>query len=170
MRIFRLIALALLVLLPGTAGAQDGGRLFYQMIVTHPGSRSEGLFGQLFGADGTALEVAPGTAVVTHAGTFYFEPCTLPWQPCGFLHDGQEGGPLGMTDSLPWQFRLYVTGEGSRSEGWRGELWHGDTELPSAGAATIDTPLGHFEAQPEPQVPWGWHGWKPTAWDSPGRG
>lgn len=67
----------------------------------------------------------------------------------------------------PTLFRLYVSSECTRSEGWRGELT--PAPEPARAGQTIDTPMGPFEYRSSAYA-WGQHGWFPQAWPAPQMG
>ena len=172
---FLRLALAALAALPATgapAQERDSGRLYYQLEVTNAGSRSQGWHGTLFGADGAPLVAAPDARVTTPLGVFRNHPCSLPWEPCGFLREDTPPAPApdtpaALIDSAPWRYQLTVTAEGSRSEGWRGALWHGDEALPpEAAAGPVWTPFGRLVPLADDGLPWGWSGWRPEGWGS----
>lgn len=164
-----LAALAAGVLAPAVpAQPADEGRLFYEMTITLPGTRSQGWNGTLFGPDGAALEPEPGAVVDTHVGTFRAYPCTHLWTPCGMIRDGSLPVPPAATveaqfDPQGWTFRLSVSAEGTRSEGWHGALWHGDTLMPATGDP-VETAMGRFVPVGESEHLWGWSGWVPEGW------
>ena len=161
------MALVPLAFAGGAALAQAAeGRLAYEIVVTDAGSRSQGWHGILFGADGGALAATPGVTVETGFGVFEAHACTHAWTPCGFIRAGSQprSAPL-LDDPVAWGFRLFVTAEGSRSEGWRGELRHGDTLVAAtAGAPAVDTQMGRFVSMGESATLWGWSGWVPEDW------
>jgi len=129
------------------AQSRDSGRLYYEMVVTNAGTRSQGWNGTLYDANGAAIDIAPGEAVETEIGTFVMHACTTPWTPCGLIRDGAHSDTTMsvevLTDSVPWTFSLFVVAEGSRSQGWRGELRHGDDSVAATGTA-VDTAMGRF--------------------------
>ena len=165
----------------GQSAHARGDRLVYQIEVTAPGSRSQGWHGTLYGRNGDAITIPPGETVTTPIGTFASVACTLPFRPCGMIrtdmiawmktHNGNV-----IMDSKSWAYRLYVTAEGTRSEGWRGELLHGGSAVDAppgssgrllkpirAPSESLTTPMGPFSWQ-ESHVPWGRHGWFPVSW------
>ena len=152
---------------PAPAG---DGRLVYQIEVTNPGTKSQGWRGTLYDQSGTPMEIAASATVETGAGTFVSVACTpLPWYPCGMIHAHmvawmkQHNGNVPM-DGEDWAYRLYVTAEGTRSEGWRGELLHGGGTVPAqADGKPMQTPLGPFLWLESPTL-WGDHGWFHVAW------
>ncbi len=149
------------------AQSRESGRLFYEMVVTNAGTRSAGWNGTLYDANGAAIEIAPGATVETEIGTFAMHACTTPWTPCGMLRQGvppQDAPSIDvLTDTRAWEFRLYVIAEGSRSQGWRGELRHGDELVPPAGDA-VETIMGRFVPQGDGEFLWDWSGWAPDGW------
>jgi hypothetical protein len=163
------LALLGAVLLAGSAAAEAqpaGGRLFYEIVVTNPGSRSQGWHGTLYGQDGRPAEVPAGQTMATGVGDFVSVACEELWVPCGMIHVdtlawmAAAGGNVVM-DASRWEYRLYVTSEGTRSEGWHGELVHG-ADLAEA-SPELATPMGTFVWLDYP-FPWGWHGWFHRAW------
>ncbi|MCW5714350.1 MAG: hypothetical protein KIT43_07560 [Bauldia sp.] len=112
------------------------------------------------------MDVPAGKTVTTNVGDFVSVPCAELWVPCGMIHVDTvtwmtaAGGNFVM-DPSRWEYRLYVTSEGTRSEGWHGELFHdADVVGPSPELAT---PMGTFAWVDYPFA-WGWHGWFHRAW------
>lgn len=161
------IRLALSILGCAPAAAQDGERLVYEIVVTHPGTRSQGWVGTIFGADGLPLRLAAGEGVDTPAGRFVSVECRELWVPCGMIHEktlawlGTSPGNS-VRDGEPWSYRLFVAAEGSKSEGWRGEILHAGQAIPG-DVKTLDTPMGPFGWTESPNA-WGRHGWFHQAW------
>jgi len=154
---------------PLPAQDRDAGRPYYEMIVTNAGTRSQGWTGTLYGADGAPVAAEPGSAVETPLGAFSITACTLLWEPCGAiplaLPPGEAAPTLdAMVDVEPWRFVLYIVAEGSRSEGWRGALWHGETELTTGDGSPVWTPFGTFRWLGDDGVMWHWSGWAPEGW------
>lgn len=161
-----LAALALAAALsPGAAA--DGERLAYEIVVTNPGTRSQGWNGKLFGPDGKARAVPVSERVETPVGAFVSVACRELWVPCGMIHEKtlkwMEIDPgNAILDGEAWSYRLYVSAEGSKSEGWRGEILHAGAAV-EAGGKPADTPMGSFDWRESPHA-WGWHGWFHAAW------
>ena len=66
----------------------------------------------------------------------------------------------------PVRFRLYVSAECTRSEGWRGELLSEEgTPLPES-AGPLDTPMGRFSVRASSSA-FGQRGWFPETWPPP---
>lgn len=171
-----LIGLALLALVaawivwPKQARSGEGARLFYEIVVTAPGTRSQGWHGTLFHRDGSAYALPAMMSVNTNAGVFAGVACAMPWAPCGAIHADQlawmktHGGNVVM-DRGAWSFRLYAVAECSRSEGWRGELLHNGRPVPLSGKR-VRTPMGPFVRKASPHL-WGQNGWFPASWSAP---
>ena len=144
----------------------DAPRLVYQIEVTAPGTKSQGWHGTLFDKTGKPMQVAPGKTVHTNIGDFLSVARKEPqiWEPYGMIHVDQvawmkthNGNEV--MDSEPWVYRLFVALEGSKSEGWRGEILHGRGVI---GPPADDRP------QPTPMGPYRWlrgkEPWQPTGW------
>ena len=142
-------------------------RLFYQITVTDPGRRSQGWKGTLYDRAGQAIEVEPGKSVKTHVGEFVSIACTTLWVPCGMIQSDEvdwmkthQGNVV--IDARPCEYRLYVSAEGSKSEGWRGELvWGGAVVTPKF--ERVLAPMGFFVWSEYPEI-WGLHGWFHESW------
>jgi len=125
-------------------------RLVYQITVTAPGTKSQGWHGVLLDIHGKPMTVEPGKTVHTHFGTFVSVAESTPWTPYGMIHEDtvqwmQTHGGNVIMDSEPWAYRLYVEREGSKSEGWRGELLHGRGIVPEpSDEKPFATPMGPF--------------------------
>ncbi len=152
----------------------DDRRLVYQIEVTDPGSRNQGWHGTLYDRDGGPMVVPPGRTVTNGAGAFVSVPCTVAFVPCGMIYANMidwmtepHNGNVIM-DPNAWAYRLYVTAEGSRSEGWHGELLHGGGAVP-AQPNSFDAPMGPFRWYENPYR-WGRHGWFHVSWRGNGSG
>ncbi len=158
--------LALMATLALSQIAQAGERLFYQIEVTNPGTKSQGWTGTLYDQNGSAMEVPAGQTVSTGAGSFESVNCQLLFIPCGMIHTRMvawmktHNGNVLMDSN--WTYRLYVIAEGSRSEGWRGELLN-DGQSVQPPPETASTPMGPFQWSDSAQM-WGDHGWFPVSW------
>lgn len=161
--------LAVLAPRPAPAQAVDG-RLIYQLEVTQPGTRSQGWLGTLYDEGGAAIAVAPGGLVETLVGNFENLPCTYLWSQCGFIRVGMlpvapMSGFATLTEDQAWVYRLYLHGEGSRSEGLTGVLLQGGAQYFPNGARRVETPLGVFLAVDNGGQLWGEAGWFPETWN-----
>ena len=146
--------------------AENSERLVYQIDVTAPGMKSQNWYGTLYDKDGKPVPAQPGKIVHTNIGDFVCvaQNSTKPDAPYGMIHVDQvawmkshQGNELMGTE--PWVYRLFVAQEGSKSEGWRGEILH--------GRGVIGEPSGN-EPQPTPMGPYRWlrgkEPWQPTGW------
>lgn len=142
-----------------------GGRLLYKIVVTDPGTRSQGWKGTLFDRNGQPLDVEPGKTVRTRIGDFVSVACDLPWVPCGMIHASTLASTLEVNivlDTNPAEYRLYVTAEGTKSEGWQGELQYG-SKIIKPQFDRVLAPMGFFVWSQNPDI-WGPHGWIPETW------
>ena len=149
--------------------ADNQERLFYEITVTAPGTRSQGWHGTLFGKDGKPVLAEPGKIVTTNVGKFVAVAETTLETPYGMLHEDMvrwmtaENGNVIM-DSEPWAYLLFVAQEGSKSEAWRGELRYMRGII--AGPSDHDpvaTPMGPYTWVKNEQL-WGLHGWIHVSW------
>lgn len=172
--------------LPERAAARSarGERLFYELEVTLPGSRSQGVRGRLYDRQGRQVAVAANGAIVantdsdaaqsapsggsirTDVGTFVSRPHVNLWDVAGMINAAMLPAQRMNDPSVrgPILFRLYVHGECTRSEGWRGELLTtrgGDPIAPSN--QPVQTPMGRFVYRPRSNL-FGEEGWFPEAW------
>lgn len=156
---------------PGWGEAQQAeGRLIYQLVVTQPGTRSQGWLGTLYDETGAAIVAAPGARVETPAGNFENLPCTYLWSQCGFIRVGMlpvtaPSSPSALMENQAWVYRLYIHGEGSRSEGRTGVLEQGGNPVYPGGMRRVETPLGVFVAIDNGGQLWGDAGWFPETWN-----
>lgn len=151
--------------------ANDNERLAYQITVIEPGKRSQNWQGVLYDASGKPMQVEPGKTVTTRFGEFLSVAPASPWTPFGMIHVDMvkwmktHSGNVIMDDE-PWAYRVIVEREGSRSEGWRGELLHGHSVI---AAPTDDkplaTPMGPYRWIKRQQL-WGPLGWFHVSWSN----
>jgi hypothetical protein len=171
MRIARTLSMtALLAVAWAPSAFASGDHQFHSMSVTAPGSRSQGWNGKLHDRARQELPLEAGKHVTTNAGVFVGVPCTLPWVPCGYIHEEQlrwmntNGGNF-ILGSGSWEYRLQVTAPCSRSEGWRGELLHQGRPVVTR-RKSIKTPFGTFVRKTSAHL-WGQRGWFHVSWPSP---
>lgn len=150
-------------------------RLVYEIVVTNPGTKSQGWHGIFYGRDGQEVVPVPGKAVdtgLTGVGEFVSVPCIELWVPCGMIHTDtvkwlkEPGGEVLMNDPTPWVYKLYVTAEGTKSEGWWGELYQKNVPvdiLDPQLKLTVKSPMGPFRLEAS-GFAWGLHGWFHAAW------
>ena len=160
------------VTVPPAARADEAGakRLFYKITVTDPGTKNQGWRGILYDEGGKPIRLAPGQTTSTNIGQFVSAECTTAWIPCGLIEIGMlkclggehsEGNVI--IDANPWEYRLYVLVEGSRSEGWWGEIARGGDIVTPPVDGRMSTPMGPFKWSSTQPI-WGRHGWFPEAW------
>ena len=176
MKAFITLLTALVAALAGFEAAQAGNeRLVYKIEVTALGTRSQGWHGTLYEEDSQALNLPPGWKVTTGTGTFVSVACGAPFYPCGMIHtDMRAWMIMGAGNDLSatgyWEYRLYVTAEGTHDEGWRGELVHDDVVVPApSNRVPLQAPMGPFRWWNSPG-PWGRHGWFHASWVNNGDG
>jgi hypothetical protein len=118
-------------LIPVAARAETSDRLVYEIVVTEPGTRSQGWHGVLYDPAGNPIVATPGETVTTPIGEFIDVPCSARWDICGMIRaDMVDQRTNDIIDSKPWLYRIYVDAEGSRSELWTGILLHDGMEIP----------------------------------------
>ena len=155
-------------LTPTQAHADPPGRLFYEIVVIVPGTRSQAWEATLYDAAGKPIQAPPtGQTVKTPIGEFVNVPGDQ-WHPGGMVradmakwmktHDANV-----IMDMKPWAYRLYVDGEGSDTEVWTSTLLHDNTEIPPA-TNPIDTPMGPFRTAGPEATGWARAGWLPVSW------
>ncbi len=131
--------------------ANDEERLAYEITVVAPGMRSQNWYGTVLDKNGKPIALPPGQTIKLRVGEFVSVAQSHPGVPYGMIHADMlrwmktANGNVIM-DSEPWAYRLHVALEGSKSEGWRGELLHGRGIIgaPADGAA-VSTPMGPYK-------------------------
>jgi hypothetical protein len=144
-------------------------RLVYTMEVTAEGTRSQGWLGTLYDEAGNPMAVPPGWTVTTGAGTFVSVACVVLFHPCGMIDTDMRawmstggGNDLGIAGH--WAYRLTVSAEGTRDEGWRGELLRDAVPVAApTDRVPVATPWGPFRWW-QGDGPWGRHGWFHASW------
>lgn len=138
------------------ADAPLSERTVYELRVTNPGSRSQGVRGVLFDASGQEVaEDAAGQSAETPVGRFHYVACRNLWSVCGYFRDGAQvaaypGPTLDPAQHMVIMWRVSVT-QGATETRWIARLFdERNVEVatpPQVGSATgaaIDTPLGQF--------------------------
>lgn len=180
-----LVLTAMLAVASGCAGAEAGpvsspirpaadAVPVYQLTVTNPGTRSQGVRGTLYAADGTAIAAggdpfsdAPMPQPAdTPVGHFEWVRCANLWSVCGYqrMQPGETRSGIdnqvtigGVTD-----FRI-VRVPGANAPAYRGELLDsGKLVTPKGDRA--ETPLGPMVRHEGLFMGMQWHGWLPAAW------
>jgi hypothetical protein len=170
---FALAAVLLAAVLSFKAAYASNGRLIYEIVVTNPGSKSQGWHGILYADTGKAMQVKPGTRVRTVAGEFEAVPQREAWVPYGMIHVDtltwlKEHGADLIHENEEWAYKLYVTGEGTRSQGIRGELLRGRGIMKTETVGErVKTPMGPFDWHTNPHG-WGSHDWIHISWSRKG--
>jgi hypothetical protein len=143
-------------------------RLVYEIEVTAPGTRSQGWHGTLYGKDGQPINAKPGEIIKASVGDFQHIAQSTPQTPYGFIHTGMltwmethEANIIMGSDACLYQ--LYVTAEGSKSEGWRGKLLSGGSLVQPGADKRVQTPMGPFLWVENTHL-WGPHCWFHDSW------
>jgi hypothetical protein len=147
---------------------------FYEVKVSAPGSRSQGVQGVLYDLDGVRLNadrsplddgVGPGP-VQTPIGRFVWVRCTYLWSVCGYqrVEPGTHATAFTNQPMASGMTELRITREKTNT-GWvfRGALFNNGNPV-STTATRIDSPIGlliRFEGQ---FIGHAWDGWIPVAW------
>jgi hypothetical protein len=158
-------------LMPMAAQAIAPGRLIYEIVVTAPGSRSQGWHGVLYDTSNNPIEPAVGQTVTTALGEFVNVPCNHLWDACGMIRKDMVEWMTAhqanvIMDSKPWLYRMYVSAEGSKSEVWTSRLLHDGAEI-FPDLKPIDTPMGPFRTGAPMTIGWAHAGWFPASWHEP---
>jgi heat shock protein HslJ len=163
----RLTALlvALAAALPAVATADEP--LVYEMVVTSPGTRSQGIRGILYGPDGAARDVPAGAEVDSALGRFRSVPCETLWSVCGVLREDMLAWigehPINGLHEGPTGYRVYRAGSPDEPPAWRGVLLEGDAIVPDS-AAPLSTAMGTFRPGAPLSADAPWSGWIPESW------
>ena len=125
---------------------------FYEVKVTAPGSRSQGVLGVLYDLDGVRLNadrsplvdgVGPGP-MQTPIGRFVWVRCTHLWSVCGYqrVEPGTHATALTNQPMASGMTELRITREKTNT-GWvfRGALFNNGNPV-STTATRIDSPIG----------------------------
>ncbi|MFN8102332.1 MAG: hypothetical protein U0Q20_12155 [Mycobacterium sp.] len=164
-------------LMPAAAQADPPGRLMYEIVVTAPGTKSQGWHATLFDAAGDPIEAVPGQTVTTPLGEFVSVPCVNAWDACGMIRTDmadwmktQQANVI--MDPAPWSYRMFMAGEGPTAV-WRSVLLHDDAEIPPNPdgnpftSSEVDTPMGPFRTGSPTAYDWAVAGWFPSSWQEP---
>ena len=164
-------ALVIALCTPVQAEADPAGRLVYDIVVSAPGTRSQGWTATLYDSAGKPIETEAGKTVTTPLGEFVRVPCVNPWDACGMIRtDMAEWMKTHQAnvvmDSQSWLYRVYLDAEGSDGEVWTSTLLHDGAEIPP-GINPIDTPMGPFRTGGPTATGWAKAGWFPVSWREP---
>lgn len=142
----------------------------YELVAERARTRSQGIQGWLYSADGEELPPRLDMqTVLTPFGEFRYSACSHLWSECGYIRVGDQP-----TDNVgdpaadgPTVFRI-IAMPGSATPTYRGELDSSNVPVNDA-AATIESPLGQFRRCVQFSG-LAWSGWIPDAWlDDAGR-
>jgi hypothetical protein len=160
---------------PAQPMAGAAPHLVYDIIVTQPGTRSQGWHGLLYGDDTaldaqseTALAVPAGWRVITPLGTFVSVACLHAWSACGMIREDMAAwlatGPTFNTlGGEAWVFRVIRVIGPDGAEQWQGQLLRdGAAVLPTE--SPVATPMGPFIVGGQPVTGAVWSGWAPESW------
>ncbi|MBL8779557.1 MAG: hypothetical protein JNL06_01325 [Alphaproteobacteria bacterium] len=172
MRVWRLILGVALSVITGTAQAADGGarvdeRLVYEIVVTAPGTRSQGWHGTIYDSTGKPVSIEPGQRFETAVGTFESVACPHLWSMCGMIHTDMLAWMKTHDANVimgrePWAYRLFVLREGTKSEGFEGKIFFNGAEIARCQAPRA-TPMGAFVCKERTQL-WDRAGWYHESW------
>jgi hypothetical protein len=162
----RMVLVSLLALFAATPlPAQEAPVLRYQLEVILQGSRSQGLRGALFDANGAALAPADAKTVVeTGFGSFQSVECLHSWSICGWLEVGTvQAMPVPYMNSPSLEgasmFRVVaLTRDGATVH--RGELLDGASTVPVQDVPVTNA-LGVFRPVAAGAD---FEGWLPETW------
>jgi hypothetical protein len=162
-----------LLVMPAAAQAEPPGRLFYEIVVTAPDTRSQGWHGVLYDSDGNPVQASPEQTVTTPLGDFVNVACIQPWDACGMIRvdmaEWMKTHPTNVPTvgaSNDWTYRMYVSGEAPADQVWKSALLHDGTEI-APDATPIDTPMGPFRTAGPDAIGWARAGWFPVSWQEP---
>lgn len=154
---------------PSNAAEEALGKkelLTYEIVITDPGTRSQGWHGTLYDESGHIKPVEIGKIENTEIGELVSVAPTeeQPWTPYGMIPTTPGMENVVAPDpwaSVTWSFELYRTNIGSKCPSWRGELLRGGVAVePQTAGEQIQTPLGPF-IWLDAQKP---HGWVHKSW------
>lgn len=172
MRRLLLCLLPLLLISADRVSADSGPvreQTVYELIVTNPGSRSQGVKGVL--TDASANQPAGRLSfepVRTPIGTFERIGCRYLWSVCGDLRKADGFDPRGPANnpSVPGPTLFRVTRiDGPDGVRYRGDLF--DKARPVPLAARIETPMGPYVRLDGKFAGQDWTGWIPEYWLPP---
>lgn len=151
--------------LPPPSSAQS----FYELHVTLPGTRSQGVRGILMDAAGKPVDFGRTIdPIETPIGRFEAVGCTYLWSVCGFLrYDGYSPDHHGITNAPartgPTLYRV-LRPASAAAPAWRGELLDAAGQPPAKAERRIETPMGVFVRFDGCFNAQRWSGWIPLLW------
>ena len=141
--------------------AAQPARTAYQIDVSAPGTKSQGLRGTLYDDQGRRVEEGP--TVQTAIGSFRWIPCRMLWESCGRWLEGTAPA----MSSYPRQnrsvlhYRITVEARGGVT------LWSGQLIGLNAGTVRtrpVETAMGVFRWTSGRVGAAEWRGWVPQGW------
>lgn len=143
-------------------------QLVYDIIVTQPGTRSQGWRGRLYDEEGTALAIPAGWRVATPLGTFESVACPHMWSACGMIREDMlawmaSGPAVNTLDGTAWVFRVNRIAGPDGAAAWQGELTR-DGVAAAPSEAPVATPMGDFRIGDPAVAGLTWSGWAPASW------
>lgn len=145
------------------------GRLYFSIVETAVGSKSQGWHGILYGKDGAPIALAAGEKVDPFEATgglpfthFIGVAANLPWHPYGAIPESlMDGSHVPNNVEMKWWlYQIWVVAEGTRSAATSGILVQDGKVVEPTPAQTITTAMGEF-AWHDNNSPYGSHGWYP---------
>ncbi len=146
----------------------------YQLTVTNPGTRSQGVRGVLLDANGKPLaepddlfgNSTEPPPVETPVGHFEWVRCAALWSVCGYQRI-QPGEAKSAIDNQPsiggmTEFRI-VRGPGANLPVYRGEIYNAGKLVQPSGDS-VETPIGKLVRFDGKLLGQQWQGWIPAAW------
>lgn len=153
-------AVAFAVIAVSSAAAQPA-RTSYEIEVSAPGTKSQGLRGSLYDREGR--RIGEGPVERTPIGDFRWIPCRMLWESCGRWREGSTP----VRSSYPRQnqsvLRYRITRETRRGRNW----WRGELVGLSPAAARrgrVETAMGRFRWTSGRVGAAEWSGWVPEGW------
>ena len=143
------------------SAAAQPGHTVYEIEVSAPGTKSQGLRGTLY--DDGGRPVGEGAVVETGIGSFRWIPCRMLWETCGRWRNGVDRPRSTYPRDHRTVLQYRVVRETRRGRTfWTGEL------VGLGGAAArgrpVDTPMGVFRWTMGRVGSASWRGWVPEDW------
>lgn len=153
-------AVAFVAVAVSSAAAQPA-RTSYEIEVTAPGTKSQGLRGNLYDREGRRIE--EGAVAQTPIGSFRWIPCQMLWESCGRWRDGSTPPRSSYPRQNESVLRYRITQETRNGRSW----WRGELPGLNSGAERrrqVETPMGRFRWTSGRLGTAEWRGWVPEGW------
>lgn len=144
-----------------SAAAAQPGLMVYEIEVSAPGTKSQGLRGTLY--DERGRPVSEGPVVETGIGSFRWIPCRMLWETCGRWREGVDRP----SSSYPREHRDVLRYRVFRQTRRGQTLWTGELVGLRAAAARrrpVGTSMGVFRWTTGRVGSARWQGWVPQDW------